>query len=34
MNRPALTCPTWLDRTAVAIIVMATPFALYLWISM
>jgi hypothetical protein len=29
-----MTCPRWLDRTALAIIAMSVPFALYLWVSL
>lgn len=30
----AVNCPAWLDRTAAAIIVIAAPFAAYLWITL
>jgi hypothetical protein len=34
MNRPAINCPLWLDRTAVAIIILSAPIAAYLWVTL
>lgn len=33
MNRPA-SPPAWLDRTAVAIIILSAPVAAYLWVTL